>query len=87
MKFDTSAAANTIRSKYPNVFAQFEIEHAIALLDSIDETRPYHNMPAAVSEYWAAIGEKFGSDVINAFHSLTLLQLIQQFDDRSQNRT
>ena len=86
MKFDITTVADKIRSDQVDLFSRFDVNDVTALMDSIEEHRPYHFIPLSVTEVWDDVEKKFGRDGIEAFHRLTLLTLIAQFDERSKSK-
>jgi hypothetical protein len=86
MKFDITTVADKIRSDQVDLFSRFDVNDVTALMDSIEEHQPYHFIPLSVTEVWDAVEKKFGRDGIEAFHRLTLLTLIAQFDERSKSK-
>jgi len=50
MKFDITTVADKIRSDQVDLFSRFDVNDVTALMDCIEEHRPYHFIPLSVTK-------------------------------------
>ena len=64
----------------------YDPENAIRALDRLPPEAPYHRIPEELARTWKAIVGDFGEEGFGAFQKITMLRLIERFDERSQKK-
>jgi hypothetical protein len=74
-----------IRNRNPGLFAGFDPDESIKLLDRDASGRPFYQLSdcGPVTRYWAAITARYGEDGFDTFQRATMLRLIERFEERS----
>ena len=80
---DRATIAEALRPRCAKVLARFPIEGYIGLLDAIPAEAHYFRMSDAVSALWDQILSSDGPEALEAYNRMTMLHLIDGFDQRA----
>ena len=70
----------------PDLFQQFPFQHYIDAFDGLCEYSSYGTIPSEVSRWCRAIRNQFSVEILEDYHCLLLLTLIDRFDMRRAKR-
>jgi hypothetical protein len=75
-----------VDSVAPGLLSRFPLDGYIEALDALDEYEGYAALPARVEGWCAEITSRHGAAVLEDYHRLLLLALIERFEARAAGR-
>lgn len=89
-ELDSYTYAQSIRIgyevRYPSLFHRFPVEKYIDRLDATPSGASYRHITPEVEKFWKFVLDDYGHDALEAYNRVTMLVLIEKFEERSAER-
>ena len=72
-----------IESRYPAMFAQYSVDDYIRLLDDTQQGVSMFATSPRVTAFWNIVLDAWGANGLEAFNRVTMLALIESFEERA----
>jgi hypothetical protein len=73
-----------LRLEHPQIFDALAVDEVIQSFDAMPSEAPYHRVPPRVADVWRDARSSFGAIGLATFQHVTMLTLIEQFEDRAR---
>ena len=72
--------------RYPWLFDRYPVEDYIERLDATPTGTAYRHIAPEVKKFWNVVLDDYGQDALESYNRVTMLVLIEKFDERSAGR-